>query len=107
MFHLATSTLTPLLASYGYLAVLFFVAIESTGIPFVFRDHAAAGRQRGGDDPSTLHCVGDRGRGRRSHPGRQPGLLGGTRGRLPEARAATGAPSMERSDGSNWANTCS
>jgi membrane protein DedA with SNARE-associated domain len=34
MFHLATSTLTQLLASYGYLAVLFCVAIESTGIPF-------------------------------------------------------------------------
>jgi membrane protein DedA with SNARE-associated domain len=34
MFHLATSTLTHLLASYGYLAVLLFVAIESTGIPF-------------------------------------------------------------------------
>jgi hypothetical protein len=31
MFHLGTSTLTHLLASYGYLAVLFFVAIESTG----------------------------------------------------------------------------
>src|SRR6266853_6226342 len=34
MFHLGTSTLTHLLASYGYLAVLLFVAIESTGIPF-------------------------------------------------------------------------
>jgi len=34
MFHLATSTLTYLLASYGCLAVLLFVAIESTGIPF-------------------------------------------------------------------------
>ena len=34
MFHLATSTLTHLLASYGYLAVLLFVAIESTVIPF-------------------------------------------------------------------------
>jgi membrane protein DedA with SNARE-associated domain len=34
MFHFATSTLTQLLASYGYLAVLLFVAIESTGIPF-------------------------------------------------------------------------
>ena len=34
MFHLATSTLTHLLATYGYLAVLLFVAIESTGIPF-------------------------------------------------------------------------
>ena len=34
MFHLETSTLTHLLASYGYLAVLLFVAIESTGIPF-------------------------------------------------------------------------
>ncbi len=34
MFHLATSTLTQLLASYGYLAVLLFVAIKSTGIPF-------------------------------------------------------------------------
>jgi membrane protein DedA with SNARE-associated domain len=34
MFHLATSTLTQLLAIYGYLAVLFFVAIESTGITF-------------------------------------------------------------------------
>jgi len=31
MFHLATSTLTQLLASYGYLAVLLFVAIESSG----------------------------------------------------------------------------
>ena len=34
MFHLGTPTLTHLLASYGYLAVLLFVAIESTGIPF-------------------------------------------------------------------------
>jgi membrane protein DedA with SNARE-associated domain len=34
MFHLATSTLTHLLATYGYLAVLLFVTIESTGIPF-------------------------------------------------------------------------
>jgi membrane protein DedA with SNARE-associated domain len=34
MFHFATSTLTQLMASYGYLAVLLFVAIESTGIPF-------------------------------------------------------------------------
>ncbi len=34
MFHLGTSTLTHLLASYGYLAVLLVVAIESTGIPF-------------------------------------------------------------------------
>jgi membrane protein DedA with SNARE-associated domain len=34
MFHLATSTLTQLLATYGYLAVLLFVTIESTGIPF-------------------------------------------------------------------------
>jgi membrane protein DedA with SNARE-associated domain len=34
MFHLGTATLTHLLASYGYLAVLVFVAIESTGIPF-------------------------------------------------------------------------
>ena len=34
MFQLGTSTLTQLLASYGYLAVLLFVAIESTGIPF-------------------------------------------------------------------------
>jgi hypothetical protein len=36
--------------------------------------------------------VGDRARSQRSHPGRQPGLLAGTRGRLPEARATTGAP---------------
>ena len=34
MFQLGTSTLTHLLATYGYLAVLLFVAIESTGIPF-------------------------------------------------------------------------
>jgi len=34
MFHLTTSTLTQLLNTYGYWAVLFFVAIESTGIPF-------------------------------------------------------------------------
>jgi membrane protein DedA with SNARE-associated domain len=34
MFHFATSTLTHLLATYGYWAVLLFVAIESTGIPF-------------------------------------------------------------------------
>ena len=34
MFHLGTSTITQLLATYGYLAVLLFVAIESTGIPF-------------------------------------------------------------------------
>src|SRR5947208_3632947 len=34
MFHLGTSTLTHLLATYGYLAVLLFVALESTGIPF-------------------------------------------------------------------------
>jgi len=34
MFHIATSELMNLLATYGYLAVLLFVAIESTGIPF-------------------------------------------------------------------------
>ena len=34
MFHLATSELLHLLATYGYWAVLVFVAIESTGIPF-------------------------------------------------------------------------
>lgn len=34
MFHISTSTLTQLLIAYGYWAVLVFVAIESTGIPF-------------------------------------------------------------------------
>src|SRR5215471_13836456 len=34
MIHLATSDLLHFLASYGYFAVLLFVAIESTGIPF-------------------------------------------------------------------------
>jgi hypothetical protein len=34
MFHLATSELTQLLTAYSYWAVLLFVAIESTGIPF-------------------------------------------------------------------------
>src|SRR5712691_475635 len=34
MFHIATSDLMHLLATYGYWAVLVFVAIESTGIPF-------------------------------------------------------------------------
>src|SRR5438477_4488997 len=34
MFHLATSELTHFLTMYGYWAVLLFVAIESTGIPF-------------------------------------------------------------------------
>ncbi len=34
MFHLTTSELTHLVATYGYAAVLVFVAIESTGIPF-------------------------------------------------------------------------
>jgi len=34
MFHIATSELSHLLATYGYWAVLVFVAIESTGIPF-------------------------------------------------------------------------
>src|SRR3989440_12984026 len=34
MFHLATSELTDFLTAYGYWAVLFFVAIESSGIPF-------------------------------------------------------------------------
>ena len=34
MFQLGTSTLTQWLATYGYLAVLLVVAIESTGIPF-------------------------------------------------------------------------
>src|SRR6266702_4227435 len=34
MFHLATSELMHFLTAYGYWAVLFFVAIESTGIPF-------------------------------------------------------------------------
>ncbi|MFL5628917.1 MAG: DedA family protein [Ktedonobacteraceae bacterium] len=33
MFHLATSELTHFLTAYGYWAVLFFVAIESAGIP--------------------------------------------------------------------------
>lgn len=34
MPHIATQTLTQLLTTYGYWAVLVFVAIESTGIPF-------------------------------------------------------------------------
>ena len=34
MTHLSTQTLTHLLATYGYWAVLLFVAVESTGIPF-------------------------------------------------------------------------
>ncbi|HCI80016.1 MAG TPA: hypothetical protein DHW02_10015 [Ktedonobacter sp.] len=34
MFHFITSAVTQVLNSYGYLAVLVFVAIESTGIPF-------------------------------------------------------------------------
>src|SRR5438445_3918072 len=34
MFHFAASDLTHLLTTYGYWAVLIFVAIESTGIPF-------------------------------------------------------------------------
>ena len=34
MFGFTTSALMHLLESYGYIAVLFFVAIESTGIPF-------------------------------------------------------------------------
>jgi hypothetical protein len=34
MFHFNASGLTHLLATYGYGAVLLFVAIESTGIPF-------------------------------------------------------------------------
>src|SRR5437016_6974433 len=34
MFHLATSDLLHLLATYGYWAVLVFVAVESIGIPF-------------------------------------------------------------------------
>lgn len=34
MFNFTTSTLTNLLTTYGYWAVLFFVGIESTGIPF-------------------------------------------------------------------------
>jgi membrane protein DedA with SNARE-associated domain len=34
MFHIATSDLMHLLSTYGYWAVLVFVAIESTGIPF-------------------------------------------------------------------------
>jgi membrane protein DedA with SNARE-associated domain len=34
MIHFAAQDLNHLLATYGYWAVLFFVAIESTGIPF-------------------------------------------------------------------------
>ncbi len=34
MFHIASQTFINLLNSYGYAAVLIFVAIESTGIPF-------------------------------------------------------------------------
>ena len=34
MFHVVTSNLIHLLTTYGYWAILFFVAIESTGIPF-------------------------------------------------------------------------
>ncbi len=34
MLHFATSDLSHLLSTYGYWAVLIFVAIESTGIPF-------------------------------------------------------------------------
>ena len=34
MFHFSGQALTHLLASYGYLAVLLFVAVESTGVPF-------------------------------------------------------------------------
>ncbi len=33
MFHLAASDLTHLLTTYGYWAVLVFVAIESMGVP--------------------------------------------------------------------------
>ncbi len=35
MLHFGVSELTHLLATYGYVAVLLFVAIESTGIPFL------------------------------------------------------------------------
>ena len=34
MFHVATSNLIHLLSTYGYWAILLFVGIESTGIPF-------------------------------------------------------------------------
>src|SRR5213592_3083604 len=34
MFYVATTTLQHYLATYGYLAVFIFVAIESAGIPF-------------------------------------------------------------------------
>lgn len=34
MFHLTTTSLTHFLTTYGYWAVIIFVAIESTGIPF-------------------------------------------------------------------------
>ncbi len=34
MIHLATSDLLYFLNTYGYWAVLLFIAIESTGIPF-------------------------------------------------------------------------
>ncbi len=34
MIHLATSDLLHFLTTYGYWAVLLFIAIESTGIPF-------------------------------------------------------------------------
>src|SRR5438034_11527406 len=34
MIHVAMSNLQQFLATYGYLAVFIFVAIESTGIPF-------------------------------------------------------------------------
>src|SRR5258708_10420727 len=34
MFHVATAALQHFLSTYGYWAVFFFVAIESTGIPF-------------------------------------------------------------------------
>ena len=34
MFHVATADLQHFLSTYGYWAVFFFVAIESTGIPF-------------------------------------------------------------------------
>ena len=69
MIQFAAHDLTHLLADYGYWAVLVFVMIESTGIPFPGETMLiAASICR--FDPSVTHWAGCPGGSSRSDPGR-------------------------------------
>ncbi len=52
MIHFSGHALTHLLGAYGYWAVLLFVAVESTGIPFPGETMLLAAAIYAGDHPS-------------------------------------------------------